>query len=42
MPAAKNNPVDYLTWALPRLAVAASGQVDGLLPHDQPAQITVT
>lgn len=30
----KINPVDYLTWVLPRLAAATSGQVEGLLPHD--------
>lgn len=30
----KINPVEYLTWVLPRLAAATSGQVDGLLPHD--------
>jgi len=35
----KINPVDYLTWVLPRLAAATTGQVDGLLPHDYAAAI---
>ncbi|HXE07289.1 MAG TPA: transposase domain-containing protein [Acidobacteriaceae bacterium] len=35
----KVNPVDYLTWVLPRLATATSGQTDGLLPHDYAATI---
>jgi transposase len=35
----KVNPVDYLTWVLPRLATATSGQTDGLLPHDYAAAI---
>lgn len=37
----KINPVDYLTWVLPRLAAATSGQVDGLLPHDYAATLAV-
>jgi transposase len=35
----KINPVDYLTWVLPRLAAATSGQIDGLLPHDYAAAL---
>ena len=35
----KINPVDYLTWVLPRLVAATSGQVDGLLPHDYAATL---
>jgi transposase len=35
----KVNPVDYLTWVLPRLAAATSGQVEGLLPHDYLATV---
>ncbi len=35
----KVNPVDYLTWVLPQLATATSGQTDGLLPHDYTAAI---
>jgi hypothetical protein len=34
-----HNPLDYLTWFLPRLAAATSGQVEGLLPHDYAATI---
>lgn len=35
----KTNPVDYLTWVLPRLAAATSDRVEGLLPHDYAATI---
>lgn len=35
----KINPVNYLTWVLPRLAAATSDRVDGLLPHDYPATL---
>ena len=35
----KVNPVDYLTWVLPRLATTTSGQLDGLLPHDYAAAV---
>lgn len=35
----KVNPVDYLTWVLPRLATTTSGQTDGLLPHDYAAAV---
>ncbi len=35
----KISPVDYLTWVLPRLAAATSGQIDGLLPHDYAASL---
>ena len=35
----KINPTDYLTWVLPRLAAATSGQVDGLLPHNYAATL---
>ena len=38
----KVNPVDYLTWVLPRLATATSGQTDGLLPHDYAAAVAAT
>jgi transposase len=34
------NPVDYLTWVLPRLAATTSAQVDGLLPHDYATIVT--
>jgi len=33
----KVNPVDYLTWVLPRLAAATRSQVEGFLPHDYAA-----
>ncbi len=35
----KVNPADYLTWVLPRLATATSGQVEGLMPHDYAATV---
>ena len=35
----KANPVDYLSWVLPRLAAATSGQINGLLPHDSVATL---
>ena len=35
----KINPTDYLTWVLPRLAAATSGQADGFLPHNYAATL---
>ena len=30
----KVDPHDYLTWVLPKLAAARTGEANGLLPHD--------
>ena len=38
----KVNPADYLTWVLPQLSTATSGQVEGLMPHDYAATVAAT